>query len=585
VTDTDTDVLQLAGGSLRGLDGAVDARLRDAEVDAAAKLRDAEVDAEAKLRGAEVDAAAKLRGAELDAAAKLRGAELDAEAKLRGAELDAEVTLRRAEVPAAAKLLQAEADAEATLRRAEIPAEEKLVQAEVDAEAILRRAEISAAAKLPQPESDAELAASRLLQAEAKAQATLRQAEIPAAAKLLQAEADARATLRRAEIPAAAKLLQAEADAKATLRQAEQEANHQCDVFERFFALSIDMMCISDPDGRFTHVSPSFELLGYSREEMLSRTLVDLVHPDDKEATQAAYQTLTSESPIINFENRYHCKDGSYRWLSWASGLDFGDIVYSIARDITKAKQGQEAMIRAKNAVQDANRELETFSYSVAHDLRAPLRSIDGFSQALLEDHVEKLDTTGRRYLTVIRESAHHMAQLIDDLLNLSRVTRRDMRCEVIDLSNLARTASRRLQVGQPERRVIVMIQDGLTDKGDLRLLAIVLDNLLGNAWKFTSKRADARIEVGASDKEGQRVYFVRDNGVGFDMALAKDLFGVFQRLHTAESFEGTGIGLATVQRIVGRHGGRAWAEAEIDRGATFYFTLHEPPAEAAAKP
>jgi PAS domain S-box-containing protein len=461
-------------------------------------------------------------------------------------------------------------------RRLEVQAEAKLRQAEVDAEAKLRQAEVDAEAKLRQAEVPA---AAKLLQAEVDAEATLRRAEAPAAAKLLQAEVDAEATLRRAEVPAAAKLLQAKRAAETTLREAEQELNYQCDAFERFFALSIDMMCISNSSGYLTRASPSFDALGYSREDMLSRPILELVHPDDKSATQAAYDKLSPGGPTINFENRYRRKDRSYRWLSWASGQDNLGMVYSMARDITEAKHSHEALVHAKDAVQDANRELETFSYSVAHDLRAPLRSIDGFSQALLEDHVEDLDVTGRTYLTFIRESAHHMAQLIDDLLGLSRITRGKLRCEAVDLSDLARVASRRFQAGQPDRRVDVLIQDGLKDQGDPRLLAIVLDNLVGNAWKFTGKRTDARIEFGASAENGELVYFMRDNGAGFEMALADNLFGVFQRLHSASEFEGTGVGLATVKRVVARHGGRVWAEGAVDRGASFYFTLHEPPA------
>jgi PAS domain S-box-containing protein len=568
-----------------------DVNARRLEIQSAAKLRQAEVDAEAKLRQAEVDAEAKLRQAEVPAAAKLLLAEVRAEA-----------TLLQAEVPATAKLLQAEIDAEATLLQAEVPATAKLLQAEVDAEATLRRAEALAppAVNRPQPRGDAETAAATLAQAKADAEATLQRAEAPAAAtlaqakadaaatlqraeapaaaKLAQAEIEAAATLRRAEAPATAKLAQAEVDAAATLREAEQALDHQCDAFERFFALSIDMMCISTSNGYFTRASPSFDVHGFDREDMLSRPVLDLVHPDDRPATRAAYDRLASGSPTINFENRYRCKDGSYRWLSWASGRDSSGIVYSMARDITEAKRSHNALIRAKDAAQDANRELESFSHSVAHDLRAPLRSIDGFSQALLEDYVEKLDATGKRYLVFIRDSAHHMAQLINDLLDLSRITRGEVRREAVDLGELARAASARLHASQPERHVDVLIQDGLTDEGDPRLLAIVLDNLIGNAWKFTAKRADARIEFGATKNNRQLVYFMRDNGAGFDMARADKLFGVFQRLHSASEFEGTGVGLATVQRVVARHGGRVWAEGQVGRGATFYFTLHEPP-------
>lgn len=231
---------------------------------------------------------------------------------------------------------------------------------------------------------------------------------------------------------------------------------------------------------------------------------------------------------------------------------------------------------QAVAATEAANRELEAFSYSVAHDLRAPLRTIDGFSQALLEDHADKLDPQGQMYLRRVRASAQLMAQLIDDLLALSRVTRAELDRRPVDLSALARSIVARLAGDEPERKVEFHIAEGLQASGDARLLGVVLENLFGNAWKFTSRRPVARIEFGVRHQDGQPVYFVRDNGAGFDMTYADKLFGVFQRLHTAAQFEGTGIGLATVQRVVRRHGGRVWAEGALDRGATFYFMLPE---------
>jgi light-regulated signal transduction histidine kinase (bacteriophytochrome) len=241
------------------------------------------------------------------------------------------------------------------------------------------------------------------------------------------------------------------------------------------------------------------------------------------------------------------------------------------------AKQELEHMV-AKRTLElvNANRELEAFSYSVAHDLRAPLRSIDGFSQVLLEDYVDKLDEEGRKYLHQVRESAQQMGRLIDDLLALSRVVRSELRRERVDLTALARSVLARFQKNEPNRRVEPVISEGLTAMGDAGLLGIVLENLLGNAWKFTSGCALARIEVGARQNEGHSVFFVRDNGAGFDMAYVHKLFGVFQRLHSGSEFEGTGVGLATVQRIVERHGGQVWAEGETGRGATIYFTLAE---------
>jgi len=234
-----------------------------------------------------------------------------------------------------------------------------------------------------------------------------------------------------------------------------------------------------------------------------------------------------------------------------------------------------EASLRERTVeLEAANKELDAFSYSVAHDLRAPLRSIDGFSQILLDDHDKALDGEGKQYLTYIRQSAQTMTQLIDALLTLARVARNEFRHERVDLSALARGINSELQRTQPNRRVDTVIADDLVAEGDGRLLRVALENLFGNAWKFTGSRDPARIEFAASVSDGHPTYFVRDNGAGFDMLYAERLFGVFQRLHSPQEFDGTGIGLATVQRIINRHGGRIWAEGEVDRGATFYFTI-----------
>ena len=243
-------------------------------------------------------------------------------------------------------------------------------------------------------------------------------------------------------------------------------------------------------------------------------------------------------------------------------------------KDITERKRAEEAIKRFNEQLLAANKELETFSYSVSHDLRAPLRSIDGFSQALLEDCGANLDEQGRGYLQRIRANSQRMAQLIDDLLNLSRMTRCNIQREPVDLSALTHAIVGELWNTAPTRPVDIVIAPGLIATGDARLLRVVLENLIGNAWKFTRKRSRARIEFGATVADSTPAYFVRDDGAGFDMAYAGKLFGAFQRLHDATEFEGTGIGLATVQRVVHKHGGRVWAESELERGATFYFTL-----------
>lgn len=241
-----------------------------------------------------------------------------------------------------------------------------------------------------------------------------------------------------------------------------------------------------------------------------------------------------------------------------------------------KVETANSALKQAVLAAAAANKELATFSYSVAHDLRAPLRSIDGFSEALLEDCGDELSDLGKGYLTFVRDSAQRMAQLIDDLLSLSKMSQADMRPQPVDLIALIIPIITDLRRGEPSRIVDVVMPEELVVVGDPPLLKLALLNLLANAWKFTSKQAAAKIEIGIGIENGVTTYFVRDDGAGFDMAYADKLFGVFQRLHTPADFDGTGIGLATVKRVVDRHGGRIWADGEVDHGATFHFTLGE---------
>jgi signal transduction histidine kinase len=234
----------------------------------------------------------------------------------------------------------------------------------------------------------------------------------------------------------------------------------------------------------------------------------------------------------------------------------------------------ERRVIERTRQLEVANKELEAFSYSVSHDLRAPLRSIDGFSQALWEDYGETLGEQGRSDLQRVRAATERMAQLIDDMLNLSRVTRGDMHRTSVDLSAIANNIAAELAAAEPDREVDFAIAEGVHAEADGRLVRVLLENLLRNAWKFTGKHTTAKIEFGVNQNDGKPVYFVRDDGAGFDMAYAGKLFGAFQRLHAMNEFNGTGVGLATVQRIVHRHGGRVWAESKVDQGATFYFTL-----------
>jgi two-component system, sensor histidine kinase and response regulator len=233
-----------------------------------------------------------------------------------------------------------------------------------------------------------------------------------------------------------------------------------------------------------------------------------------------------------------------------------------------------EARAALVRDLEHKNRELESFSYAVSHDLRAPLRRIDSFSRAVLESQGERLDESGRQFLSRVREASQHMSQLIDDVLYLSRVTRAELREQEVDLSALSNLILTRLGESEPQRNVEVKVRPGVVVAGDGQLLRIALENLLENAWKFTANEPESRIEFGVTNASGESTYFVRDNGAGFDMTYVDRLFGPFQRLHAQHEFPGSGIGLATVQRIIHRHGGRVWAEGLVGQGATFHFTL-----------
>jgi len=326
---------------------------------------------------------------------------------------------------------------------------------------------------------------------------------------------------------------------------------------------------------------------GYSREEFLAMTIKDIRPAEDIPLLMDNVSKVSAGLDKAGIW-RHRKKDGAIIFVEIIShNLIFGgkraELV--LANDITERRQVEEALRRAHEELElrvrertaqleVANEELEAFSYSVSHDLRAPLRGIDGFSQALLEDYADKLDEDGKDYLHRVRAASQRMALLIDDLLDLSRITRSQMHREIVDLSAIARTIAAELSKTQPERQVEFCIAEGIVANADARLLRIVLENLLGNAWKFTQKQPQAKIEFGAVEQGDKPVYFVRDNGAGFDMAYSDKLFGAFQRLHTTAEFPGSGIGLATVQRVIHRHGGQVWAEGAVGQGATFYFTL-----------
>jgi PAS domain S-box-containing protein len=358
-----------------------------------------------------------------------------------------------------------------------------------------------------------------------------------------------------------------------------------------------DAMVIVDAEGRMVLVNAQTErLFGHPREHLIGEPVEILLPPRYRQVHVRHRHEYFSAPRVramgsglelngLHAEGREFPVEISLSPLETESGL----LVSSTIRDVPERKAAgraleasaarnrelAESLTARATELEAVNRELETFSYSVSHDLRGPLRALDGFSQALMLNYEDRpLDERGRDYLQRIRRASQKMGHLIDDLLELSRLSRVTMQPRPVNLSPLARGILEELAATEPERVVETVIADPLQVEGDPRLLEILLRNLLGNAWKFTSGRERARIELGEEIVDGTRACFVRDNGAGFDMAYADQLFGPFQRLHPEREFEGTGIGLATVQRIVARHGGWIRAQGEVDRGATFHFTL-----------
>lgn len=339
------------------------------------------------------------------------------------------------------------------------------------------------------------------------------------------------------------------------------------------------LIYMKDAEGRYVFANRRFlALFDVPRDRVVARLDRDFL-PEDAAATFSEADASVVRAGTSQ-EAEHLIGQGADARVFLASRVALLDdegacyAVCCVATDITERKRAADALHRAKLEVEAANRELEAFSYSVAHDLRAPLRSVIGFGEALIEECAPQLDVEGRRYLARIQDSAARMGRLIDALLGLARVTRRRPRRAEVDLAAVARRVVERLRGAAPDRVVEFVAPPLALARGDEQLLESVLENLLGNAWKFTVRRERARVEFGVEEVSGRRAYFVRDDGAGFDPTQASRLFGVFQRLHPEREFEGTGIGLATVERIVRRHGGEVWAVGAVDAGATFYFTL-----------
>ena len=342
-------------------------------------------------------------------------------------------------------------------------------------------------------------------------------------------------------------------------------------------------------DGRYRFVNREYErIFGVRREEIVGLTDHDLFPPEVADDFRANDLAAIDEGRPMRLEESAPGADGPHTYITVkfplidASGDPYA--ICGISTDITERKRAEEEVRRLNEELEErvrqrtaeleaSTRELDAFAYSVSHDLRAPLRSLAGFSEVLLEDYADVIDEVGRGYLQRIEANAGRMARMIDDLLDLSRATRVELRRQQVDLSAVAHDVVAELRDADPAREIDVSVADGLSAGGDPHLIRLVLRNLLGNAWKFTARREPAVIEVTRADPDG-KVFVVRDNGAGFDMRYAAKLFDPFQRLHANADFEGTGIGLAIVHRIVQRHGGRIWAEGAVDHGASFSFTL-----------
>ncbi len=326
-----------------------------------------------------------------------------------------------------------------------------------------------------------------------------------------------------------------------------------------------------DVNLRYTYVNSNAELLqNASREDLIGKD-VRILYPDAE-----SYKTISQYEQVIRTKKpvtltSYHA--GFARWVE-IRVFPTPDGVSVFYKDVSESKKAEEALHVYAQQLENANKELEAFSYSVSHDLRAPLRTMDGFSEAVLEEFGDKLEEAGKDYLNRIRTASQTMSHLIDDILKLSRISRAEMHRDKVNLSNLARSIIEEMQRNHPERQVEIIIAPDLMVNGDLALLRIALNNLLENAWKYTARCSITQIEVGVRTENGSQIYFVRDNGVGFDMRYSDKLFHPFQRLHSSKDYPGTGIGLATVQRVIHRHGGRIWAESVVEKGTTFYFTL-----------
>jgi PAS domain S-box-containing protein len=353
-------------------------------------------------------------------------------------------------------------------------------------------------------------------------------------------------------------------------------------MFEGLFEFAPDAIIVVNRGGRIVQANNQAErLFGYAREEMLEAEQ-DILLPERFREKHREHRRGFMSDPHVRpmgtgLELFGRKKDGTEFPVDISLGplqMTNEIVVLAVIRDITERKNSEKILLETKAELERSNRALEQFAYAVAHDLRAPLRTIDGFIRILSEDYSEKLDELGRDYIFRVQHGAMRMVELINALLSVSRFTLDPLSRSKVSLSTFAKMAAAELAKNQPERRVEFVIADDVYAEGDPVLLKLVIENLISNAWKFSSKRPVARIEFGVTKGNGKSAYYVKDNGTGFNMEYANRLFAPFQRLHSESDFPGLGIGLSTVQRIIDHHGGRIWAEAEENKGAMFYFTL-----------
>ncbi len=355
----------------------------------------------------------------------------------------------------------------------------------------------------------------------------------------------------------------------------DQLAEKYDDELVKFFEMSIDMLCIADLDGYFRRINAAWHAtLGFTNEELSAVPYVEFVHPDDRESTLAAAARLRVGMDAVFFENRYRCKDGSYKWLRWCAHADFdAGLVYAVARDITERKRGEDLLKETAAELRRSNDELSQFAYIASHDLQEPLRMVASFLQLLEKRYEAVLDPDGRKFIRFAVDGAKRMQSLIQDLLALSRVQTRAKPVSSTDCAKVFRDVMDNLQIAVADANATVTSDSLPVIVAESTQVAQLFQNLIDNALKFRGS-GPVRIHVGAARRKGEWEFSVSDNGIGIEPQFHERIFGIFQRLHATGDFPGTGIGLAVCKKIVDLHGGRIWLDSTPGRGTTFFFTI-----------